>query len=299
MLGPGTFTVSATLTIKQSGVVVYGSGSGPDGTVITMTKRFLLFQIFGSGSPVPYHEVYMTDSYVPSGATTFSVASTEGFQVGDEVVINRPVTNAWIDFLGMNKLVRDDGNQTWLRTVDKFRTYRTIIDLSGEGRVELDAPLTDSFDPKYLNPSRGSMAKYTFPGRISNVGLENFAVKASGHFAEENPYQVASIDCAINAWIRNVTAQDTLYSFTVGRHAKGVTLDNVQVVHTFHQPNVASPADFNFVCTQILVNKCSVLGNGGTFPFITYDMVTGPIVLLKCSADEAGLRHSNDGQPDC
>jgi hypothetical protein len=43
-------------------------------------------------------------------------------------------------------------------------------------RVTLTVPLSDSFDATYLNPPGPSVVKYTFPGRIEQVGFESMRV---------------------------------------------------------------------------------------------------------------------------
>jgi hypothetical protein len=43
----------------------------------------------------------ITDAYVPAGALTLDVANTSGLSVGTNVMITRPVTAAWVSFMGM------------------------------------------------------------------------------------------------------------------------------------------------------------------------------------------------------
>src|SRR5215471_10201737 len=106
LLAPGTYTVSSTLSITTGGVVVRGGGSGSDGTIINMDPNaapFLLFAVRGSGSwQTVGSAAMMTDSYVPSGATSFNVDDASGFSAGDTVLVQRPVTDAWIHFMGMD-----------------------------------------------------------------------------------------------------------------------------------------------------------------------------------------------------
>src|SRR5580704_9697220 len=78
LLSPGTFNVSGQINLSASGVVVWGSGSGVGGTTIVMTNAnpFTLFNIAGPGGPSEGGAVNITDPYVPSGATTFHIASS-------------------------------------------------------------------------------------------------------------------------------------------------------------------------------------------------------------------------------
>ena len=51
----------------------------------------------------------------------------------------------------MDDLVRDGRPQTWIRAGGRITEERTIASIAGN-RITLDAPLSDSFDSRYLNP---------------------------------------------------------------------------------------------------------------------------------------------------
>ncbi len=68
--------------------------------------------------------VFITDAYVPSGAHQFTVADGRNFSAGDEIAISKPVTDSWVHFMGMDALVRDGKEQTWI--TGELTTERTI-----------------------------------------------------------------------------------------------------------------------------------------------------------------------------
>src|SRR5207248_8679868 len=113
----------------------------------------------------------ITDSYVPSGADSFHVDKPAGFNVGDTVLVRRPVTDAWIHFMHMDTLVRDGKPQTWLKPGSFIRTDRVIRAISGN-QITLDVPLSDSIDSQFLNPPGATVVQYSFAGRISQAGVE-------------------------------------------------------------------------------------------------------------------------------
>ena len=84
VLAAGTFHVNGALQISASGVVLRGSGSGNNGTVIQVAgsaHRFL--RLAGGGSAaVASPQTSIVDSYVPSGSRTIHVASASGFAAG-------------------------------------------------------------------------------------------------------------------------------------------------------------------------------------------------------------------------
>lgn len=289
LLSPGTFNVSATLHITASGVVLTGSGSGTGGSLINMTgSPFTLFNVSGTGSYVQGSAVSMTDPYVPSGATSFNVSDASGFHVGEPVVINRPVTAAWVHFVGMDTLVRNGVPQTWIAPGTVILTDRTITAIHGN-RISIDAPLTDSFDSQFLSPPGGSVASYTFPGRISEVGIEHLAIVAPNQAVTGTLYQAVTMTSVQDGWLRDLHIQNTENSVTLSNTNKQITLDSVNVVHTYAQSNSAAPADFALSGTQILANNCSVTGHGNTWPFVAQAEVTGPVVVLKGFADDRGF----------
>ena len=289
LLSPGTFNVSATLHITASGVVLSGSGSGSGGSLITMTgSPFTLLAVSGSGSYVQGSAVSMTDSYVPSGATSFNVSDASGFSVGEPVLINRPVTAAWVHFVGMDTLVRNGLPQTWIAPGGAILTDRSITAIHGN-RISIDAPLTDSFDSQFLSPPGGTVAPYTFAGRISEVGIEHLAIVAPNQAVTGTLYQAVTVSSVQDGWLRDLHIQDTENSITLSNTNKQITLDSVDVVHTYAQTNSAAPADFALSGTQILANNCSVTGHGNTWPFVAQAEVTGPVVVLKAYADDRGF----------
>jgi hypothetical protein len=93
----------------------------------------------------------------------------------------------------------------------------------------------------------------------------------------------------LNGWLRDLRVQDTENSITLTNTTKRMTIDSVEVVHTYRQSNSAAPTDFALSGTEILANNCSVTGMGNSWPFVTHTKATGPIVILKGYADDRGF----------
>ena len=154
LLGPGTFNVEGQLNIRRSGVVLRGSYLG---TTIRATgrDRRTLIRIRGSGAPLLGREVPISDSYVPVGATQFTVHEPAPWKVGSEVVITHPSSLEWIASIGMNCFPTDDKG-SWLdwkpRSMD-VHWERTILITDGP-TIALDVPLTCSIDAKLTTSQR-------------------------------------------------------------------------------------------------------------------------------------------------
>lgn len=294
LLHSGTYDVSRTITIAAGGVVLRGSGGNGQGkaeTVINMTgDPFLFLRIAGSGSWQTLGDpASMTDAYVPSGSTSFNVSDASIFNVGDTVLVRRPVTAAWIHLLGMDTLVRNGQPQTWISAGSLINTDRVIAAINGN-QITLNVPLTDSFDSQFLNPPGGTVVKYAFPGRISQVGAEHLTVIAHPVNVDisEPQYTGLSMSAVINAWIQDVTFQDTQNTVTISSTVKQTTFDSVSVKHTVAHTG-DGPADFALSGTQLLASNCSVTGRGNTWAAVTQSRVTGPVVLLDFYADDRGF----------
>ena len=295
LLEPGSYTVSNSLTITASGVVLLGSGSGvspSNSTVITMSPAATPYPlvILGTSSNAPTYigsSTVITDAYLPAGTLTVHVASTAGLSVGTTVIIHRPVTAAWESFMGMTPA--DLGTTcsgspcNWITVgSDALRTDRTIIAIHGK-QIVLDAPMSDSIDSTYCGVDGATLQAYTFSGRISQVGVENLRAIAPvppNNLVPPTPtYQLVVTYSVINAWIRNLAAQDTLQSVNIGDYSKQLTVRNVAIKHTVTQTDDAQFEEF-FIAggTQVLIDTVSDVADD-TFFFATSSATQGPNVL--------------------
>jgi len=283
LLGPGEYEVAGTLTITKSNLVLRGEGA----TIHLTGKPHRFLDIRGAGAwHVEGEPAKITDAYVPSGADTFRVAGAAAFHPGDHVLIERPVTAEWVHFMGMDTLVRDGKPQTWIKAGSVIRTDRVVKSVAGD-RITLDVPLPDPLDAKFTT---ATIVRYTFPGRLREVGVESLRITAP--FADipiTGPqYTALRIDAVEDAWVRDIDIRETQNGITIGPASKRVTFENVHIAHSAVHSGAAAPADFALQGTQILLDRCGVTGEG-TWPVVTQAQVTGPNVVLNFTADHAGV----------
>jgi hypothetical protein len=285
VLAPGEYEIAGTLTIARSSVVLRGE----KGATIRLTGRPHRFlEIRGSGTyRTEGAESAILDDYVPSGADTFRVRDAASFHTGERVLVQHPVTAEWVHFMGMDTLVRDGKPQTWIRAGNVIRTDRAIKSVSGD-RVTLDVPLSDSLDAKF---TAATLIHYSFPGRITEAGVENLKIVAPFDDVPITGPQFTAlrIDAAEDVWARDIEVQETQNGVVIGPTAKRVTLANVRIRHSAAHSGSAAPADFALQGTQILLDRCAVSGTEGTWPVVTQAQVTGPIVVLNFTADHRGV----------
>jgi hypothetical protein len=289
LLAPGVYEVARELKITAGGVVLRGSGS-VNSTVRMTGPPHRFIDISGVGSWQPQGEaVTIADRYVPAGASSFAVSALAPFSVGDTILIQRPVTEAWIRFMGMDTLVRDGKPQTWIAPGTLINTDRVVTSVD-DNRLSLDVPLSDSFDATYLTPPGTTVVRYAFSGRIANVGLEALRVEAPGADKpiSESQYTLLRMNAVSDAWLRDIVSVDTQNSTTFGHTVRRVTIDSVHVRHTLPFTAPAAPADFALSGTQILLVRSSVSGQG-VWPVVTQAGVTGPNVVLHFKSETAGI----------
>jgi len=279
LLMPGTFNTSNTINLNTSGIVLRGSGSGNEGTVINWTgsTKKVCFNLSGTGNYAVTNSVTITDSYVPSGTKSFSVCKGSAYSKGDKVLIYRTVTKEWLSLMKMDLLVRDGKPQIWIKEGNQIITDRTIKSVSGN-MVTLDVPLTDCFDSQYLGVPVGTMAKYTFPGRIEKAGIEHLRIIVPA--SSTDIYGAINMDNIIDSWIRNIVSLETHNAFVVKNKAKRITLDSIVNNNSIPQTVPAHPATFSLTGTQILLSNSESNGKGA-WAVVTQSVGTGPIVILN------------------
>jgi hypothetical protein len=298
LLAPGTFVCSNTIYIPASGVALRGSGSGAGGSTIKMYggRHVAIATGAGRGRPVrPAIEnedlpeqgqsagggkTFIADAYVPSGTSSFSVMNAEGFAIGDTIEIRRPITSAWVRFMGMDNLTRDGRPQTWIRTGTTIPIERRIAGISGN-KIILDVPLSDSFDSKYLNPPGTAVVKVRPPARLTQIGVEELHIESPpqrvNHTQElYTAMRLSGEDC----WVRDVVIDETMNSVSIG--GRRITLDNVTVNRKALHLGASKPAEFAPNGDQILLNHCSVNADNVWFA-ATGAGHSGPIVFLNCT----------------
>ena len=260
VLAPGEYDIAGTLSITHSGVVLRGE----KGAVVRLTgqpHRFL--EIHGEGawreegprSPI-------LDSYVPAGSTSFRVHGASTFHAGDPVLVLRPP--------GPTALIRTD----------------RVVDSVNRETITLDAPLSDALDSR---SAPASLVRYSFPGRINEVGVEGLRIITpfGGLPAVQPQYSALRMDAVEDGWARDLDIQETLNGVAIGPGAKRLTITNIRITHSAYAGSPA-PADFTLHGTQILLDRCRVIGESAS-PVATQPEATGPLVILNFTADHGGV----------
>src|SRR5215468_3544644 len=287
-LSQGTFTLQGSLSIRASGVVLRGSGSGPDGSILMVAGNpRALISMQGSGSwATSGGRASIVDDYVASGSNSFTVDDASGFAVGMAVLVDRPVTDAWVHFMGMDHLVRSGQHQTWIRAGTPIHSDRVITAIDGN-QVTVDAPISDSIDARYLSPPGATVVRYTFVGRLTQVGLESmtFIAPPVPTPISQPIFSLLQIRSVMNGWVRDVVAQDFINGLSIDGTSKWITIEDMAFTHTVPaDTSSGSPADYGIDGQQILIHRSASQGDHW-FSVVTQATEPGPNVVLNFYAD--------------
>jgi len=307
VLAPGTYKCSKTLTLHTSGVVLRGSGSTRDGTILQMTEAPHPCIVIGSKSEGQESKgkkkskkkkelggdqgssggaIEIADDYVPSGATSLNLHKSVAFQVGDLVRISRPATAEWIHFMEMDNLVSDGEAGRWLKEGKGITQDREIKSVTGK-QITWEMPLTDCIDASKLGVSRATVQEISPDHKLFECGVENLRIEAAppkGDWVDSQNIGVTLEGCK-DCWVRNISTLHQLPDVLVADSAERITLESVVANHpatvSKSSRSAGKATDFRLGGKQTLMNQCSSSGNG-SFYVSTANPESMLNVVLSC-----------------
>ena len=285
LLKKGAYKIPGTLTISQSGIILRGEGNKDDGTVLIASgrgKRTLL-QITGEGKRKEDRSIKssISDSYVPVGTFSFNVENSQKFKVGDDIVIFRPSTANWISDIKMDQIDEREGTKQWKENSMNLYFERKITKIEGK-KISIDNPIVMAMEEKY---GGGTVSKYSFEGRISEVGVENIMFKSDyqSDTDEDHGWTAIDFEIAENCWVRNVTSQYFAGNcVNIGGTAKYITvtdskyLDGKSIITGGRRYPFCIEGQLN------LVKNCE--STEARHDYATGSRVAGPNVFYNCKA---------------
>lgn len=288
LLKRGVYKVSESIVIKESGVVLTGEGDNINETRIIATgkKKYPLIRIEGSGE---YNEVHgsrvkIVDRFVPVGVHSFLVESGAHFKKGDRIIIFRPGTWEWIHALKMDQIVERPGTKQWNPKEYNLNFEREITEVKGN-RIFIDNPIVMQLEDRF---GGGEIFKYTFDGRISEVGVSHMYLESEYIDEEDTAHGWIGIllDKVENCWVTNVTTRYFGYgAVSCGRYAKNVTVRDCRCFEPKSIITGGMRYSFNNNGQQNLFMNCQ--SKEGRHDFVTGARTCGPNVFYNCFATQA------------
>jgi len=287
LLKKGTYKIPDSLRINASGIVLRGEGSTKDGTRIIATgagQRTLL-NVSGTGSikEINGSTVKITDDFVPVGAKSFNVESTSAYKVGDRIILFRPSTDNWIHDLKMDQIVARKGTKQWKTGEYDLHYERTITKIEGN-KVYIDNPVVMQMETKY---GGGAIYKYTFAGRISEVGIENiyFESEYATDVDENHGWIAVEIKNTENGWVRNVASRYFGYAcISTAEGSRNITVTDCKCTDAKSIITGGRRYSFNNTGQLNLFMNCHA--EDGRHDYVTGAKVCGPNVFYNCTASK-------------
>jgi hypothetical protein len=285
LLKKGVYKIAAPLRIAQSGIVLRGEGDTENGTrlMATTKKQEPLITVSGEGNirEIPGSRTTITNAYVPSGATSFSVAEPTSFKTGDRIVVFQTTNEAWISDLKMNQIEERGGTKQWTTREYIFPFERVITQVKGK-TIFIDNPIVMPIETKY---GGASIFKYDFNNRISEVGIEHiyFESEYEKDTSENHAWDAIAFNKIENGWIRHVTARYFAFScVNLGGQAK-----NISVLHSKcldHKSVITGGRRYSFSNNGQLNLFMDCHASDGRHDFVTGARTCGPNAFVNCTA---------------
>lgn len=287
LLQGGEYKVSGSLLIKNSGVILRGSGTGDKGTKLIAAgkDRRTLIRILGGDDKVIKEAIPIKDIYVPVNSMTVTLDRNHGLRTGDKILIQRPSTQEWIGKLGTEHFGGGITALGWKAGEHDIYWDRTITSVD-DNKITFDAPVTtaldDHYDGAYIIP-------YIWNGRISNIGIENLT--CISEYDENNlkdeahSWMAITIENATDAWVRNTNFQHFAGSAVmVLETSKRITVENCKSLDPISEIGGQRRYTFFTMGQQCLFQR--LYSERGYHDFAVGFCTPGPNAFVQCHSEQ-------------
>nr|WP_262905276.1 DUF6298 domain-containing protein [Hymenobacter nitidus] len=288
LLGRGRHEVAGRLLIRASGVVLRGSGLDENGTTLIGTgySRDNLLTLTGRNDRKLENAQAITDAYVPVNARTVRVAQAASFKVGDRVLVQRPSTAAWIQTLGTYTFGGGESALGWKPGQRDLFWDRQVVAVDATG-ITLDAPLTTALDQKY---GGGTVARYTWPGLLTRVGVENLRLESAMDPAnakdEDHRWMAVVLQHVQDAWVRQVTFRHFAGSAVLAHESvRRLTVEDCISTEPVSEIGGERRNTFLTKGQQTLFQR--LYAQSGYHDFAVGYCAAGPNAFVQCEAEDA------------
>ncbi len=244
-LAAGDYEIHSAIRINVDGVVLQGEGS--DATVLhahglfdqgdpNLDENYRTVIIAGGGVVTgPWPESGQDDradiitELVPVGARSFRVDDASAFQVGDNVIIIQPSTDAWLSAVNYGDTAADPG---WVPGEIDLRFNRYITEIhngSDDDGIVLDAPIYNHLD---RNLAQSYMHKYDRNNIKTHIGIMDLQVDihALSQTDENHAWNAIGLMQIEDAWVSAVVAKGFVQAGVFTRNASRVSVVDVAAI---------------------------------------------------------------------
>jgi len=298
LLKPGKYWINGNLFIRESGVVLRGSGdeeNASGNTIITVSQAVNGDVLhIGDETAVWFRserdsETRLKTSYIPVGARSFEVYDPDKFEVGDNIILRLISTPQWLESVNGGDTESDPAWEPGY--LDMF--YNRTVVSKQDSVLTIDAPVYNHIDttlstPKVYKPIRNNL--------VTESGVENLRIEiqTGGELTEGHAENGVVFRGVENAWARDVTVLHFVISGFSTHTSKNVTIKDSRALDPHAKIEAGKRYNFNVgpFSSQILFTN--VRSSAGRRDFVSNGTsVTSGIVFHKSSS--FGALNSSEG----
>lgn len=286
LLDKGVFDLEESLRISASGVVLRGMDKSQTILQKKGVDRGALLYIEGRNDRAVTDTLDILTPYVPVNSLTFQVNDGAQLQEGDRVLIVRPSTKEWIASVGCDIFGGGISALGWKAGDTDLAWDRTVSKADGN-QITLNAPLTVALNNEW---GTAKVLRYSWPGRISEVGLENLTLISDYNKKypkdEDHCWTGVSIENAENCWVRGVNFKHFAGSAViVQRTGSKITVEDCISTEPVSEIGGMRRCTFYTLGQQTLFQRC--YSRQGIHDFAAGYCAAGPNAFVQCDSEES------------
>lgn len=295
LLEAGTYEIHGTLKITESGVILRGVGNGEDAannTILigignTPAERNIIEAgglgladwtgfVTGSVSPI-------TSEFIPAGSRTIEVETPALYEIGDDIIVFHPSTDAWLSSIDYGGTEVD---APWAPGDIDIFYKRKIVEINlTNGKITLDVPIYDHIDKSLAT---ANIYKLLEADIKTNIGIENLriVISTNGELTEDHARNAIFLRGVEDCWVSDVTGLHFSYAMVDMTVASRVTVKNCKALQPHSMIDGGRRYNFNVSrkSNNILFTNCEASEGRHSFTSNGTSSVSG-IVWHNCTSD--------------
>ncbi len=288
ILQAGEYHITNPIRISASGIIIRGAGKSATKIIKEGVDRGAAIYIEGGEAILSKDTVFVSDSKVKAGSTTFSLSSTANLKVGDRIAITRPSTKEWIQSLKMNDFGGGLDYTGWKQGDIDIVWHRTVKFVNGH-TITLDAPITTTLDSQFC---KTFVQKIAASNAISECGVENLTIEsapdAGGNTltGEDHCWDGIWMENASDCWVRAIDFNGLAGSaVNLQRNTQRITVEDCIADNPLSEIGGWRRCVFTTRGEQNLIQRC--ISRHGIHDFSAGFIAAGPNAFVQCEGEES------------
>lgn len=295
LLNPGNYHISSRIIIKQSGVVLRGSGDETDpsqNTIISAAKSIgdVSIQVgngnvswnYSAGSPI----TEIITEFVSVGNRHFEVSDASIFSVGDEIVIFHRATQQWIEAVEYGGTAPTHPD-VWKPGDSSINIVmkRKITGITGNV-MAVDVPIYNHLNRSL---SESLIYKVSLDSQLSETGVEDFrlVLQSDGYLANNHGNNAIVFNGVTNSWADGVTVLHFQYTGLGVTNSTFVTIQNSRALEPHSIITGGYRYNFNAMARANNILFTNLLASEGRHEFVSNGTASVSGVVFHNSASES------------